>query len=276
MIPLKLRIAGFLSYREPVDLDLSLIDLACISGHNGAGKSSLLDAMTWALFGQARKRDESIINLQSKAAEVSLTFEYEGSIYRIQRTLPRGKTTILEFQVWDEGAWRPLTERTTRDTQERIQQALRLDYDTFINASFFLQGKADQFAQQTASRRKDVLGSVLGLEVWELYRERTADRRRRIERDLVEIEGRLSEIDAELSEESPRKARLAELESELQTLSSARLARESALDELRKMAATLKEQRRLVETLAGGLERSNAALGILERRLASKLQEISD
>ena len=72
MIPLKLHIAGFLSYHQPVELDFTGFDLACISGQNGAGKSSLLDAITWALFGQARKRDNSVINLQSKAAEVSL------------------------------------------------------------------------------------------------------------------------------------------------------------------------------------------------------------
>ena len=101
MIPLRLRIAGFLSYRDPVELDFTGFDLACISGQNGAGKSSLLDAITWALFGQARRRDEALINLQSKAAEVTLTFQYEGSIYRIQRALPRGKTGILEFQVLD-------------------------------------------------------------------------------------------------------------------------------------------------------------------------------
>ena len=82
MIPIQLRIAGFLSYREPVELDFTTFDLACISGQNGAGKSSLLDAMTWALFGQARKRDESLVNLQSKAAEVALTFGYENNIYR--------------------------------------------------------------------------------------------------------------------------------------------------------------------------------------------------
>ena len=53
--------------------------------------------------------------------------------------------------------WRPLTEKTTRDTQARIEQTLRLDYETFVNASFFLQGKADQFTQQNASKRKEVL-----------------------------------------------------------------------------------------------------------------------
>src|SRR5512143_3149453 len=99
VIPLHLRLAGFLSYRDPAELDFTQFDLACISGPNGAGKSTLLDAMTWALFGQARKRDDSLVNLQSKAAEVALTFRYEGATYRIQRSLTRGKTASLEFQV---------------------------------------------------------------------------------------------------------------------------------------------------------------------------------
>ena len=51
MIPIRLQIEGFLSYRERVDLSFNDFDLACISGSNGAGKSSLLDAITWALFG---------------------------------------------------------------------------------------------------------------------------------------------------------------------------------------------------------------------------------
>ena len=47
MIPIKLTITGFLSYRETTVLDFTQFDLACISGPNGAGKSSLLDAFTW-------------------------------------------------------------------------------------------------------------------------------------------------------------------------------------------------------------------------------------
>jgi exonuclease SbcC len=39
------------------------------------------------------------------------------------------------------GTWKPLTERTLRDTEARIQGALRLDYETFVNAPFFLQGR---------------------------------------------------------------------------------------------------------------------------------------
>ena len=122
MIPIKLTLTGFLSYRNTVELDFTSFDLACISGQNGAGKSSLLDAITWALFGQARKRDESIVNLQSSAAEVALVFGYEGNTYRVQRTLPKGKTTRLEFQILQpvDGKWKALTGETLRNTQEVI------------------------------------------------------------------------------------------------------------------------------------------------------------
>ena len=270
MIPLKLYLSGFLSYRDSVDLDFTTFELACISGSNGAGKSSLLDAITWSLFGQARKRDDSVINLQSDAAEVALTFSYENNMYRVQRSLPRGKSTLLEFQVRDGDSWRPLTERTLRETQFRIEQILRLDYDTFVNAAFFLQGKADQFTQQTASKRKEVLGSILGLEAWETYRARTAERRRTLEDDVRTIEGRITEIDNELAEEDGRKARLAELERELKGLSAARKTQETLLESLKAAEASLKNQRRLVETLATSLQRSQTHLSGLQARLADR------
>ncbi len=220
MIPLHLRISGFLSYRDTVELDFNTFDLACISGHNGAGKSSLLDAFTWSLFGEARGKSSEVINLNQevKAAEVALTFQHEGNTYRVQRTLPRNKSTLLEFQIKSGDEWRPLTEKTTRDTQARIEQTLRLDYETFVNASFFLQGKADQFTQQNATKRKEVLSNILGLEAWEEYKNRTADKRKAIEREVDEIDGRVAEIDAELGEEEIRKARLAELETSLKGL----------------------------------------------------------
>ena len=150
MIPVKLSIEGFLSYRQAVDLDFTTFSLACISGPNGAGKSALLDAITWALFGQARKRDESVINKDPsvKAAQVTLDFDYEGNRYRVQRVNPRGKTTAVEFFIWsqpgEDGRWKPLTERTLRETDVKIEATLKMNFETFTNASFFLQGKADQ------------------------------------------------------------------------------------------------------------------------------------
>lgn len=277
MIPVHLKLAGFLSYRDPVEVDFTGFDLACISGQNGAGKSSLLDAITWALFGQARKRDESVVNLQSKGAEVTFTFAYEQNLYRVLRSLVRGKTTVLEFQIANgespgadpgPGSWRPLTERTLRETQARIEQVLRLDYETFVNVSFFLQGKADQFAQQPPSRRKEILGNILGLEAWEVYRERAASRRRKVESSLAAVDGRLQEIEAELAEESQRKERLADLTTQLTGLAASRKAQEAALANVKQAHAALDAQRELVRRLGEALERFRTDLSGLEARRA--------
>ena len=284
MIPLHIKLSGFLSYHEPVEVDFSSFELACISGSNGAGKSSLLDAITWALFGQARKRDEALVNLQSKVAEVAFTFAYENSIYRVLRSLPRGKGTTLEFQIAEGGnlhtsivnqpvTWRPLTERTLRDTQARIEHILRLDYETFVNVSFFLQGRADQFAQQPPTRRKEILGAILGLETWDVYRERAAERRKVVERELDSVDGRVAEIDAELAEEEPRQAHLAELESQLKGLAASRKLQESALANVKQVRQALDRQREMAGSLKETLRRSQANLAGLQARLAVKETE---
>ncbi len=270
MIPHRLKLSGFLSYRDPVDVDFTSFELACISGHNGAGKSSLLDAITWALFGEARNRGEELVNAASLTAQVTFTFGYEENTYRVQRSLARGKSTVLEFQIRDGENWRPLTEATTRATQARIQNILRLDYDTFVNASFFLQGKADQFTQQNARERKRILASILGLEVWETYRERAAERRKALENDLNTIDGRLAEVRAELDEETARKTRLQDLEAQLAELETTRKTQETALDQIKRMSISLDNQRKLVDTLGAALERSRRDLTAREAALAAR------
>ncbi len=286
MIPLKLTISGFLSYRDRVELDFTGFELACIAGSNGAGKSSLLDAITWSLFGQARKRDDSLINSKEDIAEVSLIFSYESNLYRVLRIKPRNKTTQLEFHILQDapddstknldlesGTWKPLTERTLRDTEARIQETLLLDYETFVNASFFLQGKADQFTQQRPGDRKRILANILGLEFWEAYRQQAAERRRAIENGIHALEGRMQEITAELAEETSRTARLQELERELAELSQSRAIQENTLENMRQITASLVEQERLVGVLARQHDEANQNLGELKKRQAARQGE---
>jgi len=286
MIPLTLSLTGFLSYRDPVEIDFTRFDLACISGRNGAGKSSLLDAITWVLFGQARKTGEALLHAAAPAAEVVLTFQYEGNVYRVQRTLPRGKTTILEFHIQQSTpsdqrsaisdqttTWKPLTERTLRDTQSRIEQMLRLDYDTFVNASFFLQGKADQFTQQRPGDRKRILASILGLDAWDTYKQRAAERRKSVEGEISAIDGRLVEITTELAEEDQRKAHLSMLNAQLSTIEKSRQAQEKNLENVRKMTAALVEQDKLIEALARQIDTSSRRLADLELRMQARQAE---
>jgi DNA repair protein SbcC/Rad50 len=263
MIPKNLRLSGFLSYKDPTELDFTGFELACISGSNGAGKSSLLDAITWVLFGQARRRDDAIINSYATSAEIIYDFWYEDNLYRVQRSKNNGKTTLLELYIDNDGHWKPLTEHTLRETEARIQRILRMDFETFTNASFFLQGKADQFAQQRPGDRKRILTSILGLEMWETYRERAVERRKRSDTELNAIDSLLREINAELDEEEQRRTRLKELEQNLDSLVQLRQAKNAACENLRRLKDSLDEQRRLVEMLSG-------QLAALERRIQGR------
>jgi len=275
MIPIRLSIKGFLSYREPVEVDFTTFDLACIAGSNGAGKSSLLDAITWSLFGQARKRDDSLINAQSTTAEVAFVFEYESNIYRVLRIKTKEKSTVLEFQIKTpgNGSWKPLTEHTLRETEERIQQILRMDFETFTNASFFLQGKADQFTQQRPGDRKRILSSILGLEIWEEYRQRASDQRRQVETEITSLDGQMREIALELSEEGVRKNRLKELDADLNRLKSERANQESVFQSIQQVITTLTEQQKMVETLKRQFQASNRQFEEMQTRLKMRSGE---
>ncbi|MDO9087488.1 MAG: SMC family ATPase [Anaerolineaceae bacterium] len=200
-----------------MEINFENLHLASITGANGAGKSSILDAITWSLFGIARARNDQVINQQSNLAQVIFDFEYEQQLFRIRRTKQIEKTMILEFNIWDQKAesWRSITEHSVNETQKRIHSSLRMDYDTFINASFFLQGKADQFTQLSPMVRKEILSNILGLEIWEDYLLRTKDIRRKLESDINRLENLLAEIKTELAKEDQNKFQLAEAEKEL-------------------------------------------------------------
>lgn len=204
MKPIKLQMTGFLSYRDTAELNFEEFDLACISGNNGAGKSSILDAMTFALFGKARKNDSSLINSASEKGEVILTFEYEGLKYRIIRRLFKNKPFELDFQIFDQQAqlFQPISDSSRRKTEDVINQTLGLDYETFINASFFLQGEADSFTQKRPTERKEILGKILGLEKWDIYKDRTLRQKRSKESEHRQNELTLREIEVQLAKEA--------------------------------------------------------------------------
>jgi exonuclease SbcC len=278
MIPVNLKIQGFLSYKELVDINFEQLHLASITGPNGAGKSSILDAMTWSLFGYARARNDQVINQQSETALVVMDFEYEQQLFRVRRTKQLDKTQILEFYIRDQDAqqWRALTEHSVSDTQKRIQSTLRMDYDTFINASFFLQGKADQFTQLTPGDRKAILSNILGLEIWEQYLKKTKEIRKDLEFEKKRLESILFEIDKELADEEQLKIQLAQTQKDLveknkskeshnllidqaKLLDSARINAESQIkqqkSDIEKISSTLDKTRKRQHELSMQLEK---------------------
>ena len=282
MIPLKLELSNFLSYRETAVLQFEGVHLACISGANGAGKSSILDGITWVLFGQSRSRsDDDLVNrlssLEDKTAEVRLVFELEGTVYRVTRSKRRGKTTRLELQIAaGDNQWKTLTEGKLRETQEAIETLLRMNYDTFINASFLLQGKADEFTTKTPNRRKEILADLLGVSIWEQYREAAASKRKQEETQLALLDAQIAEIELELGEEEARQTAVDEAKAALGGIAERLADKEALLQQLRRAETAVQQHKQLVETLATNLNRSKAQLESLQRSQTQRQQERDD
>jgi exonuclease SbcC len=224
MIPLKLELHNFLAYRDPEPLDLTGLHLACLVGANGAGKSSLLDAMTWVLWGKARsRRDDELIHGDEGEMQVRLYFLLDGNCYRVTRYRSRGDQTgrgnsALALEIQDGDDWRAISEATIRATQDKITRMLRLDYDTFINSAFLAQGRADEFTRKTPGERKTILGEILGLDVWTAYEERARRRVRTINEDRGQIDSQIDGIDEELAREVEYRADLDRIRQELDEL----------------------------------------------------------
>ncbi|MCI0576560.1 MAG: SMC family ATPase [Chloroflexi bacterium] len=279
MIPLQLEICNFLSYRKPTVLDFHGIHLACVSGANGAGKSSILDAVTWALFSQSRsKSDDDVVNRlavnHGQTAEVKFTFELEGSIYRVIRRKQAGKPMLLEFQVAvSNGKWKALSEGKLRDTQAAIEALLKMNFDTFVNASFLLQNKADEFTTKTPNRRKEILADLLGVNEWDQYREIAAAQRKDTESRLLLLDGRLADIDTELAEQPEREAGLAIARSELESIAGRLATQERLLEQLRRTETAVHQQRHLLKSLADNLSRARRGLEELQQTSARRQAE---
>ena len=97
MLPLSLKLHNFLSYRENVPtLHLENVHVACLCGANGHGKSALLDAITWAIWGKARgQRQEQLLHQGQQEMWVELEFEARGQHYRVARRYSRASKVTL-------------------------------------------------------------------------------------------------------------------------------------------------------------------------------------
>ncbi len=198
MVPERLALRNFLSYRELDALELGGVHVACLVGPNGHGKSTLIDAMTWALFGASRlgaRRADELVRHGSEEMLVDLEFRSGGQRYRVVRKHRRGRAktagaTTLEFMVADgAGGWTALPGSTIDETERAIRRVLRLDYDTFVNSALLLQGKSDKFTRTDPRERRRVLAAILRLDRYERLEQRARGRARDLEDEVQRLEG---------------------------------------------------------------------------------------
>jgi exonuclease SbcC len=257
MIPVKLNLRNFMCYtdaHEPLEFDG--IHVACLSGANGHGKSALLDAMTWALWGRSRaQRDDDLVSLGGAGTEMEVEFEFRlgAEQYRvIRKRNKRGRgQSMLELAVRQaDGEYRALTGNNLRETERQVEGLLRMSYETFTNSSFILQGRADSFTTRTPNERKQVLAEILDLS----YYDRLEERARRLAAERTEqqtvLQTQIREDDAELQQQPELKVEQGRLEAELGALEERLKLEEAHCEALRERVSRLKANQRELEEQA--------------------------
>jgi DNA repair protein SbcC/Rad50 len=199
MIPLQLTLKNFLSYRDAT-LNFKGLHTACICGANGAGKSSLLEAITWVVWGKSRAATEDdVIHGGGNNVRVDFEFSCNQQVYRIIRSRTRGKSSSLEFQIETKARnFRSITAKGLRATQDEIVACLRLDYDTFTNSAYLRQGRADEFMLRRPSERKQILADLLKLDRYEELSGKAKDREKEYKVKLEQLRQSLVPLESEL------------------------------------------------------------------------------
>lgn len=171
MRPLRLEIQGFTAFRDLQTISLEDLDLFVITGPTGAGKSSLLDAMVYALYGKVpRMGGQGLSDLVSHGlaeARISLTFSVAGERYRVTRRLSRTRATSATFEHAEGEEWRSDVEGSgVRAIDNRAVELLKLDFDAFTRAVVLPQGEFQRFLRGEPDKRRDVLTDLLGLKYY--------------------------------------------------------------------------------------------------------------
>src|SRR4030066_4211 len=206
MIPVRLALKNFMCSRGNVPpLSFDGIHVACLCGDNGNGKSALFDALTWALWGKSRaKNDDDLIHLGQSEMEIELEFISSEQRYRVLRkhtkkpSKTRAGQTILELQIANNGTFRPISGNSLLQTQQKIIEILNLDYDTFKNSAFLRQGHADEFSIKRPGERKEILANILGLSHYDELESRAKEQSSKRRTESAKFENPLTEIEKQL------------------------------------------------------------------------------
>ncbi|HEY73569.1 MAG: SMC family ATPase [Chloroflexi bacterium] len=278
MIPQKLSLTNFMCYRQ-AGLDFAGIHVACLAGANGAGKSALLDAITWALWGKSRaRRDDELIHLGENEMTVEFTFGLGEQTYRVLRRRKAGKrgSTLLDFQVRDGKRYHSLAESGVRATQAKIERVLQLDYETFVNSAFLRQGRADEFTIKTAAERKRVLGDILGLDRWTVYEECVKEQQRAIQVEADALELRLQEIKAELAQRPKYETELQSAQKAVEELSTALQEAQTAYQQIETARTELRHTASQITATANRIVQAEQELTALAKERAVHEEQLAE
>ncbi len=231
MIPQRVKLSGFLSYKDEQEIRFDGSPLWMLSGTNGSGKSSIFDAVTYALFGHHRGGSQSaseLINKESGTLAVEFDFTVEKQLYRIKRTVRRRKDSVASTQqvmkfvpapsdgnaVVADDTWEAIPDTTYKTKFDAwIKDKIGLDYETFTSSVLLLQGKSEKLLDSTPAGRAGVLARIVDLERYQKLHGLADEKRKRLKGQLEDITNQLAGIREVTDEEfAAASVRIAEAE----------------------------------------------------------------
>ena len=249
---------GFGAFRELTEIDLSDVDLVALVGPTGSGKSTIIDAITFALYGTVARYENNrliapVINQTSNEARVSLDFELGGQVFtaaRIVRRTKAGGATTREARL--ERAEEVLADDAPSVSKE-VEMLLGLDVRQFNRTVVLPQGKFAAFLHDKPGDRQTTLVRLLGMD---LYRRIGQAARKRAARAKNQVEALQPEFDSatrELTDE--RRVALESLIMDLDAALSrfrADIETITALDsELRDLDREIEQRNNQLDRMAG-------------------------
>ena len=284
MIPLLLTVENFMCYGEDVpSLNLEPVHIACISGDNGYGKTALLDAITWAIWGKARaKTQDELVNVARNTMFVELDFFAGESRYRVTRTYTKGRgassgKSELNLSIIIGNTVTSLMANTIRETEEKIVNLLNMDYETFINTSYLKQGDSNRFTSSRPTDRKKILADLLDLSYYERLESASKQHSRQLQNDVEVQQSVIEHKSSTVQEKELILERLETYKKESQNLLSEEQSLSKELEDLNQKRQTLLVEISNKKTMVDQIDTSEKEIGMMlvqEMRWKKELGEL--
>lgn len=193
MLPIYLKAKNFTSYLDETIRFEQFGSMFSVIGNNGAGKSSIVDMITTCIFYRARGTDsrgsgmDELINSNYNRFELEFVFKMNGIEYKIVRKKIREGAHELEFYI--DGVSH--TEKIT-ETQVKINDVIKMDYDTFLDTVCIGQGQSGRFMKKKPNERKDVFIQVLDLKKYEELEKIAKEDKKDVVAQLNNLEDKIS------------------------------------------------------------------------------------
>jgi exonuclease SbcC len=271
--PLSLRLEGFTCYRQPAEISFEGLDLFAITGPTGSGKSSIVDGISYALYGRVPRLGrevKSLISLGNERLQAAFEFAVNGDRYKVVRSTGRRGTPHVQLFRFDdaepkpEAKWAGVEDRAAA-VGDRIRELLGLDYEGFIRSVLLPQGRFDEFLAGEPEQRRKVLSELLRLDVYAAIMQAANTRAHGAEGKAEQLARRLAEdyLDATPEALKARKEALKQHEAERAALETER----TALQEGRQAADALRAAESARAGAAAKLEGARSAFQAAESTL---------